>query len=113
MKTLWCWRCRADTVMLDDEEFEEFLRRFYECAPNAPKDGERPLPAAGGVRAQWAPVLTWFEAMTGFAETNVMAIWHHRASDYGPPCARCTKPLRTPRAKVCAACGLPRPLPPP
>jgi hypothetical protein len=23
----------------------------------------------------------------------------------GPPCARCGTPLRTPRAKLCAACG--------
>jgi len=46
----------------------------------------------------------YFE-MTGFHETNFAALWHHRLSRYGPPCRACGKPLRTPRAKLCAACG--------
>lgn len=46
-----------------------------------------------------------YERMTGMRETNVNAIWHHRLSMYGPPCAHCGKPLRTPQAKLCAACG--------
>ncbi|MGF1595032.1 MAG: hypothetical protein ACFCUW_17255 [Kiloniellaceae bacterium] len=43
--------------------------------------------------------------ITGFRETNADALWHHRLSDFGPPCNVCGKPLRTPRAKRCAACG--------
>ena len=46
-----------------------------------------------------------YNEITGFGETNVNAIWHHRAADHGPPCAACGKPLRTPRASFCAACG--------
>jgi hypothetical protein len=46
--------------------------------------------------------------ITGFYETNVNALWHHRLSLYGPSCSDCGKPLRTPRAKMCAACGSPR-----
>ncbi|MGF1628515.1 MAG: hypothetical protein ACFCUT_03520 [Kiloniellaceae bacterium] len=43
--------------------------------------------------------------ITGFRETNADALWHHRLSDFGPPCRACGKPLRTPRAKLCAECG--------
>jgi hypothetical protein len=43
--------------------------------------------------------------MTGLRETNINAIWHHRIAEYGPPCGACGKPLRTPKARLCAACG--------
>lgn len=46
----------------------------------------------------------YFE-ITGFRETNVNALWHHRVIQFGPPCSNCGKPLRTPRAKFCAECG--------
>ena len=46
----------------------------------------------------------YFE-ITGYRETNLNALWHHRLSLFGPPCRRCGKPLRTPRAQLCAACG--------
>ena len=44
-------------------------------------------------------------AITGFRETNPNALWHHVLSLYGPPCEACGKPLRTPAANWCAACG--------
>jgi hypothetical protein len=46
-----------------------------------------------------------YRELTGFDETNANAIWHHRASLYGAPCKTCGKPLRTPKASFCAACG--------
>ena len=45
--------------------------------------------------------------LTGFRETNVNALWHHRVVNFGPACRVCGKPLRTPRAKMCAECGAP------
>ena len=49
--------------------------------------------------------LALYRDMTGFEETNPDALWHHRVSIFGPPCSRCGKPLRTPRARHCAECG--------
>lgn len=49
--------------------------------------------------------LALYQSLTGFAETNPDAFWHHRLSLFGPPCAACGKPLRTPQARMCAACG--------
>ena len=57
------------------------------------------------LQAQYADALDLYERLTGYRETNPLALWHHRASLYGPPCSNCGKPLRTPPAKLCAACG--------
>ncbi|WP_131857101.1 hypothetical protein [Bosea sp. BK604] len=49
-------------------------------------------------------VLQRYFELTGFRETNINAIWHHRASYFGPPCPSCGKPFRTPMARFCAEC---------
>jgi len=49
--------------------------------------------------------LAKYEKLTGYRETDPNAVWHHRAALYGPPCTKCGKPLRTPQANLCAACG--------
>ena len=46
----------------------------------------------------------WFR-LTGHREANIMNVWHHRVALYGPPCVECGKPLRTPKSRLCAACG--------
>ncbi len=54
---------------------------------------------------QYAEALDLYERLTGYRETNPSAIYHHQVSLYGPPCKACGKPLRTPEASFCAACG--------
>jgi hypothetical protein len=49
--------------------------------------------------------LAEYERLTGFKETNINAVFHHVASQYGPECEACGKPLRTSKASFCAACG--------
>jgi hypothetical protein len=88
---LWCWRCRAVMPMLDDDEFRSVTgKRLLQ-------DVKMPL------REQLAPVLEEYNRVTGSCETNVNAVYHHKLSMYGPPCAKCGKPLRTPRARLCGS----------
>jgi len=55
-----------------------------------------------------AYLLLGYELFTGIRERRLAVISHHRTDLYGPPCSRCDKPLRTPHARWCAACGHPR-----
>lgn len=65
-----------------------------------------PVPADADPLARRLHHLTaGYALFTGVPETNANAVWHHRASEYGPPCEHCGKPLRTPRARWCPACG--------
>ena len=93
VKMLWCWRCQMDMPMLDEAEWAELAA----------------LQASRGHGGAWLqPMLEAYERITGFHETVPAAVMHHRISQYGPPCHACGKPLRTPKAQMCAACGVPR-----
>jgi len=95
--------------MLDEQEWEQFvphLMREIEQIKQYRTAHGASLEEAKRVVQRNGALNRYFE-ITGFRETNVNAIWHHRLSLYGPPCSVCGKPLRTPRAKLCAACGRP------
>ena len=92
MKRLWCWRCKFEVPMLDDNEFQRALS-FKGSGTGEMRERE------------FGPVLAEYERITGFRETNINAFYHHVVSLYGPPCRVCGKPLRTPKSKLCAACG--------
>jgi hypothetical protein len=81
--------------MLDEEEFSKVDARIREAfdMKGAP------------IKERFRPVCDLYEELTGFHEANHNAIMHHRISLYGPPCEQCGKPLRTPKAAFCAACG--------
>jgi hypothetical protein len=83
--------------MLDDDEF----RRVTLLRGTGQKGTTR--------EKMFEPVLAEYERITGFRERNPNAIFHHRVSDYGPPCSFCGKPLRTPKAKLCGSCMKPVP----
>src|SRR5688572_15332369 len=105
--TQWCWRCQMEIPMLDESEWPvvspllrstiEDLKQFRE------EHGVSLAEAQKSVLGSSA--LEKYEELTGFRERNVNAVWHHRASIYGPPCKKCGKPLRTPTASFCAECG--------
>ena len=89
MKMMWCWRCKSEVPMLDDEEFQSIMYK---------DEGETLR------ERMFSALLGGYERVTGFHETNPNAIYHHKLSLYGPACSKCGKPLRTPSAKVCGSC---------
>ena len=101
--------------MLDDEEWSVVQTAFRagDRAPSVLEDIRRARGISSVLpptdrdlrdRRLWA-LVAGYQLFTGIAETNANAVWHHVASLYGPPCTACGKPLRTPAAKLCAACG--------
>jgi hypothetical protein len=82
-----------DIPMLEDSEADYVLRPFSLGEDRDDLDAAK------------REVLQRYFALTGFKETNANAVFHHVVTLYGAPCSNCGKPLRTPRAKWCAACG--------
>lgn len=100
MKILWCWRCRMELPMLDEDEYAEAYRLYGEGMKRT---------YAGSLRDdRFRPLLDFYKKVTDYDETEPNAIMHHRISQYGSPCEKCGKPYRTPRASFCAACGFRR-----
>ena len=92
--------------MLDESEFVEVSALYAEAMRSLKvykidhaQDGQ------DVIHARFQPVRGAYLRLTGFAEGNHNAIMHHRLSLYGPPCTACARPLRTPLARHCAACG--------
>lgn len=81
--------------MLDEQEYKKVHAKLREAFD---KKGS-PL------EERFRPACELFEQLTGMRESNPNAIMHHRLSIYGNPCENCGKPLRTPQAAFCAACG--------
>jgi hypothetical protein len=95
--------------MLDEHEYAE-IAALYQAGTKSVKDYRietstqlKDVPVA----KFYASLLARYQEMTGYAETNPNVILHHRLSLYGPPCSKCGKPLRTPRAKICGNCMAP------
>jgi hypothetical protein len=106
-KTLYCWRCKVDVPMLEEHEWEQIWPDLTSAIEQI-KDYRRTHGAslAEAKDHGWGRrALDRYFALTGFKETNPNALLHHRLAYFGAPCRGFGKPLRTPRAKLCAACG--------
>jgi hypothetical protein len=106
-KTLYCWRCKADIPMLDEQEWQEvsaLLGQGVQNVKNYRRDRNATLAEVPKQLHDAGALERYFE-MTGYRETDVNVLWHHRLSQFGPPCESCGRPLRAPQAKICAECG--------
>jgi hypothetical protein len=74
-----------------------------------PSPSYTPLPDGMDASSYRTAYLTLgYELFTGKKVRALAYIPHHRTSLYGPECRTCGKPLRTPSAHSCVACGTPR-----
>lgn len=93
--------------MLDEDEYAQVSELYIRCL-RAVK-GERQERNAGlaevNLEAHFRPIREAYSRLTGAPEMHHNAIMHHRIAIYGPRCADCGKPMRTPQARFCAACG--------
>lgn len=93
-----------EVPMLDEGEFSRAWDAYR--SSHEPHEGKDDAPSSSAViEPRFASFLKMYQQLTGYAEKNPNAVFHHRLSLYGPPCATCTKPLRSPHAKLCAVCG--------
>ena len=93
--------------MLDESEFE-VVRKAHSRGIQAVKDYRQQNGASlrdTPIAQLHQPVQDAYERLTGATGFHQDHILKHRLSLYGPPCSACGKPLRTPLAKMCAACG--------
>jgi len=81
--------------MLDKEEFSIASELYSKGFKIAKKDRQY----------KFKDLLEYYNNLTGFGETEPNAIMHHSLEQIGPDCENCGKPYRTPKAKLCAACG--------
>jgi hypothetical protein len=84
-----------EVAMLDVEEY----RIAYELY------GEGIRAREGTRQERFKPLLDYYFQVTGEVEIEPNAVMHHQIELYGPPCEKCGKPYRTPKATFCAACG--------
>jgi hypothetical protein len=106
-KHLYCWRCKTEVPMLDEHEWEQVRPELMKAKHQVSRyrSVHNVSLAAATMEAQYQGALQRHFELTGVRATDINALWHHRLSLLGLPCVSCGKPLRTPRAKLCAACG--------
>jgi hypothetical protein len=93
--------------MLDEPEYasvQEVHRTEAENVKHARRLADRPLSKSD---TAWiaASVTARYLELTGVSGPDSEEILRHRLSRFGPPCQKCGKELRSPRANKCLECG--------
>ncbi|MGH7675958.1 MAG: hypothetical protein ACREMV_11870 [Gemmatimonadales bacterium] len=110
MKIQYCWRCDAEVPMLDEAEYAELWEAYEACLRDVESYRERRNAALreAPLAELYRPVHEVYERITGVVGIDPRHMLTHRLAAFGPPCAHCGRPLRTPTATLCASCGRPR-----
>lgn len=108
MKTMYCWRCEKDVPMLNEEEFGEIREVYSDCRKSIKEYREKRGVQLKDVPIEqlMRPVQEKYYELTGTGGYTADELLKHRISLHGPLCPNCGRPLRTPAARLCAACGI-------
>ena len=107
MKEMFCWRCKRNVPMLDEQEFaavDQVNRNCIEAVKQYRREHRMSL-AETPTDELYRPVHEIYERLTGATGFSIGEILTHRIALYGRPCPNCDKPLRTPKARKCYECG--------
>jgi hypothetical protein len=98
---------KKEVPMLDDKEWAVLHPHLIESLQEIKRHRETHNSTIEQARAAGfgKAALDCYFQLTGYRETNPDNLWRYKASDYGPPCESCGKPLRTASAKLCGECG--------
>ena len=105
-KTYHCWKCGIPVPMLTEAEWA-IVAPLLRVDTERVKEirGEQGISLKDALGIYHSEACAKYQEITGFAESNWNAIWHHRLEIYGPECPDCGHLLRTKDARFCANCG--------
>lgn len=106
MNNYYCWRCKTEMPFLDEEEWKEIeplLKQSIEAIKSYRELNDCDLKTA---KLEVTDVTSIkFETITGVKGISFETISHHRLSDWGEECPKCSHLFRSPKAKFCTNCG--------
>ena len=104
----YCFRLGKSVPLLTDEEYEKVRVHLSsirkEIWRHRREHGSSLSEAYDHVFAT-SKALDVYETLTGYRLEHTDQLHAIRLSLYGRPCPECSKPFRTPRARLCAECG--------
>lgn len=107
-RTYYSYKLRREVPLLSDQEwkiigahFDNYIqaiktyRELHGCSLDEARDRN----------PQGQAALAAYEALTGVRLDHPEQLYALPLSKYGRPCPSCSRPFRTPRARMCAECG--------
>ena len=81
MKPLWCWRCKAEVPMLDEEEFVEVAALRSEAMKSTKEFRQQwNIPLEEFLYQIFSPLHLRYEQLTGMRNCHQNVLLHHRLS---------------------------------
>lgn len=106
MEYYYCWRCQCEVPFLNEDEWSllsPFVDNFSGSIRAYKRENNCSVKEAHVAIGNL--ITSTYNSITGFNETNYLAVYHHRRSLLGNECVNCGHLYRTPRASYCAHCG--------